>query len=120
MKCIALSTIMVTSSLAISPRSVAFPGGLSYGGDGVPGVYDEEHILSHLKEADRPQARQYFARALAKGGSCPVGGAAVLSAPVDDSIVLPDTGGQVVKPARKRANDDGAIEFTAPQAPPAA
>jgi hypothetical protein len=111
---------MVNSLLSISPRGTAFPGGLSYGGDGVPGVYDEEHILSHIKESDRADARRYFARALAKGGACPVGGAAVIMPAVDDSVVLPDTGGQVVKPSRKRANDDGAIEFTAPAAPPAA
>lgn len=122
MKYIALSTIMVNASLSISPRCIAFPGGLSYGGDGVPGVFDDEHIISHLKEADRPAARQYIARAINKGGCCPVGGTPNLVPSSDDGgILIPDAGGQqLVKPTRKRASEEGTVDVSAPQAPPAA
>lgn len=70
------STIVLPRKMDLSPHASSFPGTkrLHYGGDGVLGVFDPEHVEKYFKPEELPEVRRAISRAIAKGGAYPLGG----------------------------------------------
>lgn len=105
------SLVVLPRKMDLSPNATSFPGTkrMGYGGDGVLGVFDAQHIEQYFKPEELPEVRRAIGRAIAKGGAYPLGGDPTTLADrkklkAANEIVIETQSGQSIKrPVQRRS-----------------